>query len=171
MKKVEVLKEELSKRLPGVAVTLDSPKDPSGSYWLDGRFQGNAVVVEWRPSMGFGVSSVPSEGYGEGPDEFYDDWSSALERIIRVLRDGERTHPPDEIVLRRLRESRRISQEELAALLGVRQATVSKMERQADMNVSTLRKLIEALGGTLELNVRFPEHTVRIALGQPGDSS
>jgi len=37
------------------------------------------------------------------------------------------------------------------------------MERRTDMNISSLRKLIEALGGELELLARFPEYTVKIS--------
>lgn len=64
--------------------------------------------------------------------------------------------------LAELREARRLTQEELAGLLGNRQAAVSKVERRADMYVSTLRRYIEALGGELEIVARFPEGEVRI---------
>ena len=44
----------------------------------------------------------------------------------------------------------------MARTLGVKQAAVSKLERRTDMYVSTLRGLIEAMGGTLEIVARFP---------------
>lgn len=67
-----------------------------------------------------------------------------------------------EMPLAELREARRLTQEELAGMLGNRQAAVSKVERRADMYVSTLRRYIEALGGKLEIVARFPEGEVRI---------
>ena len=70
----------------------------------------------------------------------------------------------EEATLRQLREARERSQEELARALGVKQAAVSKLERRTDMYVSTLRGLIEAMGGTLEIVARFPGHLpVRIS--------
>jgi hypothetical protein len=39
---------------------------------------------------------------------------------------------------------------------------VSRLEQQADMYVSTLRRYLEALGGTLEIVAHFPDRDVRI---------
>ena len=39
---------------------------------------------------------------------------------------------------------------------------MSKMERRADMYVSTLRNYIEAMGGELEIIASFPQGKVRI---------
>jgi transcriptional regulator with XRE-family HTH domain len=61
-----------------------------------------------------------------------------------------------------LRAARQLTQENLATVLGVKQASISKMERRADMYVSTLAKFIEAMGGTLEIRAHFPEGSVRI---------
>jgi transcriptional regulator len=63
----------------------------------------------------------------------------------------------EELSLIELRKARKRSQVELAKRLGVQQAAVSKLERRADMYVSTLRSLIEAMGGSLEITARFPD--------------
>jgi len=62
-----------------------------------------------------------------------------------------------QMVLSELRQAKQITQAELAARLDVDQAAVSKLERRADMHLSTLTNLIEALGGKLELRVEFPD--------------
>lgn len=67
-----------------------------------------------------------------------------------------------EMPLDELRAARQLTQENLATVLGVKQASISKMERRADMYVSTLAKFIEAMGGTLEIRAHFPEGSVRI---------
>lgn len=67
-----------------------------------------------------------------------------------------------ELPLQALRQARRLTQEALARTLGSRQALVSKLERRADMYVSSLRTYIEALGGELEIVARFPDGAVRI---------
>jgi transcriptional regulator with XRE-family HTH domain len=68
----------------------------------------------------------------------------------------------EEATLRQLREARARSQEEVAKKLHIKQAAVSKLERRADMYLSTLRSFIEAMGGTLEIIARFPDQAVRI---------
>ena len=72
------------------------------------------------------------------------------DRAARVDRYEEEAL--QQIVAHQLAELRRelgIDQTELALRLGMTQAGVSKLERSADPKLSTLRKLIEALGGTL----------------------
>jgi len=65
-------------------------------------------------------------------------------------------------LLKALRQDRNFSQAQLAELMGIRQASVSKIENQDDMRLSTLRKYVEALGGELEIRVRFQEQDVRL---------
>jgi transcriptional regulator with XRE-family HTH domain len=67
-----------------------------------------------------------------------------------------------EMPLDELRTARQLTQVHLAELLGMKQASISKMERRADMYVSTLAKFIEAMGGTLEIRACFPDGSVRI---------
>ncbi len=68
----------------------------------------------------------------------------------------------DELPLRELRQARQLTQEALARALRSQQALVSKLERRADMYVSSLRSYIEAMGGELEIIARFPDGAVRI---------
>lgn len=64
--------------------------------------------------------------------------------------------------LAELRRAREFSQTTLAEALDATQPEVSKIERRADLYVSTLRKYIEAMGGELEIVARFPDGDVRI---------
>ncbi len=68
----------------------------------------------------------------------------------------------EEATLRQLRQARERSQEAVAKKLHIKQAAVSKLERRADMYLSTLRNYIEAMGGELEIVARFPDQSVRI---------
>jgi Helix-turn-helix domain len=58
--------------------------------------------------------------------------------------------------LKALRHLAARSQEQIAQSLGVKQPAVLKMERQTDLYLSTLRRFVEAAGGTLELRVELP---------------
>jgi DNA-binding XRE family transcriptional regulator len=58
--------------------------------------------------------------------------------------------------LKALRQLAERSQVEIAEALGVKQPSVHKIERQADLYLSTLRRYVEAAGGKLELRVELP---------------
>ena len=64
--------------------------------------------------------------------------------------------------LAELRQARKLSQEQLADELDVRQPAIAKIEKKTDMYISTLRRFITAMGGQLEIRAHFPEGDVRI---------
>jgi transcriptional regulator with XRE-family HTH domain len=67
-----------------------------------------------------------------------------------------------EMALDELREARKLTQEQLAELFHVGQPAIAKMEKRADMYISTLRGVIKAMGGDLEIRAVFPDGNVRI---------
>lgn len=64
--------------------------------------------------------------------------------------------------LQELRKAREVTQVELAKLMNVEQAAVSKLERREDMYVSTLRQYVAALGGELKLIASFPDVDIQV---------
>jgi len=64
-----------------------------------------------------------------------------------------------EMALPELRRAFDVSQEDLAKLLKVTQASVSKVETRSDLHLSTLVAYIEALGGEVEILAHFPKRT------------
>lgn len=62
----------------------------------------------------------------------------------------------EEMTLQELREALHIQQGELGEMLGIKQAAVSRMERRNDLLLSSLRKVVEAMGGELIVTARFP---------------
>jgi len=81
----------------------------------------------------------------------------------RALNEAAAAKMIDEIALDELREARDLTQEQLARLLHVSQAAVSKMERRADMYITTLQGVIKAMGGRLEIRAVFRNGVVRIS--------
>ncbi len=60
--------------------------------------------------------------------------------------------------LKELRKLSELSQAKLADLLNISQPAISKIEKQTDMYLSTLRNYVEAIGGELEIVIRLPKH-------------
>jgi Helix-turn-helix domain len=74
-----------------------------------------------------------------------------IDRRFRELRDEVES-------LQQLRQAAGRAQVDIAAALRIKQPSVSKIEKQTDLYLSTLRGYVEALGGKLELVVRLPAH-------------
>jgi len=72
----------------------------------------------------------------------------------------------EEMTLRDLRSVQHLTQERVAEILGVEQDSVSRMERRADMLLSTMSSYVEAMGGRLRLVAEFPNrrpYTVKLS--------
>jgi hypothetical protein len=95
-------------------------------------------------------------------DEFMKDFTPR-ERAKVEARTAELIE--EELTLRDLRQARHLTQERMAVLMGVEQENVSRLERRADLLLSTLSSYVAAMGGRLRLIAEFPNrHPVAIAL-------
>ncbi|HEV2999564.1 MAG TPA: helix-turn-helix domain-containing protein [Solirubrobacteraceae bacterium] len=69
------------------------------------------------------------------------------------------------------RDARRVTQSGLAARMGVSQPNVSRIEREADIRLSTLHRYVEALGGRLQIAAVFEDGTTASLLDEQPDAS
>jgi transcriptional regulator with XRE-family HTH domain len=165
VKPIELLRKYIKTTHPQAAVTLTPPLNQEGVWSIDLACGDKQLAIEWSLATGFGVSSLSDQSYGERPDETFKSLEDAQRRITELLTSNERTTPPLGVLLSRLRELRGYTQEELASRLGVRQATVSGMERRDDIQFSTLRRVIKALSGSLEIFAVFLDARYRLGPG------
>ena len=71
--------------------------------------------------------------------------------------------------LRGLRERAGLTQQQVAAVMGVAQPDLSRLERRADAKLSTLRAYAEATGARLRLMAELGRDQVEVRLGaDPG---
>ncbi len=82
--------------------------------------------------------------------------------VRRARIDARKAVLREEMTLHELRQALGASQEALAEQLEVLQPAIAKLERRADIRISSLRKLIEAMGGSLEIKACFPQGDVTI---------
>jgi transcriptional regulator with XRE-family HTH domain len=76
--------------------------------------------------------------------------------------------------LRTLRELHGVSQVDIASRLGIQQGNISKLERRSKVQLGTVVKLVAALGGSIQIQAKFPDAEFPLDLGalaQPHPSS
>ena len=61
------------------------------------------------------------------------------------------------MTLRELRQAQKLTQTRMAKTLGISQDSISRLEKRSDLLLSTLRKTIEVMGGSLILLAQFPD--------------
>lgn len=81
-------------------------------------------------------------------------------RIAEIEREAEQELIEGD--LRALREIAGKTQADVAKLIEKTQSELSRMERRSDHRISTLRKLVEALGGELEVIAHVGSKRVRL---------
>ena len=67
-----------------------------------------------------------------------------------------------EMQLSDLRKARTFTQVEMAKVMNIEQAAISKIEHRDDMYISTLSGYVKALGGELKLVASFPDADIVI---------
>jgi len=156
---IAAIEQKIRKRFPSAAIAVDAPSRPNGLWFIDVNHQGHAISLQWQEGRGFGMTTNPGRGaYGEKAHEVFVDDAGAFKRTVSLLLGHVNTSPPECVRLRELRSLRGISQVELAEALDVQQAAISKIEgRKDNILLSTLRSVVAAMGGELQLTARFPD--------------
>lgn len=92
----------------------------------------------------------------------FDNLLQKMSPARRVRVDKKVTLLKKEMALFELRQALDMTQTELAGELKMKQAAISKFEKQSDIYISTLRKILAGMGGELVISARFSEGEVRI---------
>lgn len=85
-------------------------------------------------------------------------WDEGVAERVRAIEDA--------LTLAELRQTRNVTQVQLAEKLGITQGNVSRLEGRSDIYLSTLRSYVEALGGHLEIAAVFPDESVAVTVGE-----
>jgi DNA-binding XRE family transcriptional regulator len=102
---------------------------------------------------------------------------TTVDEIIRGLSPARRKRVEaraadliaEEMTLRELRKARKLTQVRMAKKLGITQDSVSRLEQRSDLLLSTLRKTVEAMGGSLSLVAEFPDRAPVLLSGISDD--
>ena len=160
MNQIQIVQLKLQAALPGAILTLDRPKQGTGVWFLDVEFHDRSISIQWRPKLGFGITTADSSrAYGEGPDEAHPDADTTIMRSIQLLR-GEAIQDiavaGESLTITQVRERLLISQKDIASRLSMSQAAISQLENNlARSQIDTLQKLVSAIGAKLEIRIVF----------------
>jgi DNA-binding XRE family transcriptional regulator len=94
--------------------------------------------------------------------KFNDLFNSMTEESKKRVQDRV-NHTIEDILLSEMRKISGMTQSEVAGKMGVTQSALSQLEKQEDMQISTLGKLVKALGGHIEIIAHLPSKDLRIA--------
>ena len=83
----------------------------------------------------------------------FNDLAARLPAEVRERADRRARAMQAEMLLSEIRKHQEMTQAEVAAALGIRQPSLSRMEAADDMQLSTLRRLVQALGLRLDVAV------------------
>jgi hypothetical protein len=68
-----------------------------------------------------------------------------------------------ELLMGEMRQAAGQGQRQVAKLIGMNQPGLARIEKQSDIQVSALQKIVEALGGELEIVAKFSKGTIKIS--------
>lgn len=84
-------------------------------------------------------------------------------REARIKKETARMEA-EMLALRELRQSLGITQKELADAMDANQSDISLLEQRSDYKISTVRRVVKALGGELEIVAKFNGKNVRLSV-------
>ncbi len=68
---------------------IESPDNPSGSWWIHAWSKEKFVEIEWRPNLGFGISLILNGDFESamfgGPDNVFPDLDAAQNYVTQLL--------------------------------------------------------------------------------------
>jgi hypothetical protein len=162
----------LQTEIPDVKVEIDPPGLPEGEWWLDLSRGGFETTVAWRPAFGFGIFTSEPE-YGDRPDEIYRNADKAARRICQLEAKRRLGSEGSKMWLKDLRSIIGEAQVVVAERLHIKQAAVSRLESRSDLLLSSLVSYVEAIGGHVEMRVRFDdfETGIEIPPGKVGEAA
>jgi hypothetical protein len=133
---------DLSGDLTGALAALRDPEVWAGAHLQRG-------VVTWNDDLDLAPEFLYARAHGLEPPKTQQE--VAANRMA--------------VTLRELRKLAGKSQVEAAEAMGVTQAEVSRLEARTDTKLSTIERYVEALGGEVEVIVRFGDRSMRLHLG------
>ena len=148
---------------------IDPPANPDGEWWVDVVIEGFSTNVAWRKGQGFGLFTTDDGGYGTGPDEIFREPALASKRLLQMAAASRQPGRGGQLRLKDVRNLMAKAQVAVAKHLHTDQAVISRLERQNDALLSTVRDYVEALGGSVMISIKFDDFVAPLEIAAPGN--
>lgn len=150
-------------------IEFDQPIAKSG-LWCASVIGDDGYLLEigWQKNRGFALSADYDSTFGEGFDEIIDDPHTVLPRVLGLLEKRECTNGDAPLTIAQLRKLLGVLQQEQATKLGMTKGGLAQLEKAGAlerMQVGTVEKLINSLGGVLVLTAKLPNGELRKLVG------
>ena len=166
---VEIFREKAMAIAPDARVSIDLADSAEGSHWMSVAFARHAIELEFRCENSICFYLNEESNYGERPDEVYRSVNLALHRFAQIYGRSKADLTFNGINAVELRKLQLASQKSVAEKMHVSQASISQFESRMlhkdAFKISTLKEYVESLGGTIEVNLIFPQFRGSLEFG------
>jgi len=144
---------------------VDPPDDRAGGvWWIDIKCDdGFLTPMSWTQGVGFGAFT-DEPLYGGRPDNLFQQADMAARWVFIQHGQWKTSGSVAALWLSHLRALTGTPQTQLAAALNRNQPAISKLETRGDVKLSSLVAYVTALGGRVDLRVRFDDWEAAIGL-------
>ena len=167
---IEEFKHRILAADPTAKFEIDVPASVEGTWWIDTDAAGGSAIACWSRERGFGLYTDNEDDYGTRPNELHRSAEIASARLLQIAKAFSSEQQAG-LTLASLRQLTGINQTEFAKRLGVEQPAVSKLESRSNVEVDTLRRAVEALGGQLVMSVRMPQFEAEFSLHESAEGA
>ena len=152
---IEEFKSSILSADPTAKFEIDVPAAANGTWWIDTEVVDGSAIICWSRERDFGLYTGNEDDFGTRPNELHRSAQTAAARILQIINHLSAGRVAG-LNLADLRQLTGLNQTEFAKRLGVEQPAVSRLENRSNVEVDTLRRAVEALGGQLVMTVRLP---------------
>src|SRR3954469_15982420 len=96
MDQIERIISSVQNAVRGARFRIDRTENARGPVWIDVVLDNQAVCIDWRQGMSLGLTSLPTESYGEAADEVYESVDELARRVKALFETRTRTASPRE---------------------------------------------------------------------------
>jgi hypothetical protein len=154
LRRLETLIQELSE----FRLQIDEPLHASGEWTASiNNDESYMLEIQWKRHLGFGLVAGHNLEFGSGVDEVYGSADATLDRVETLLR-GKASTVSAPVSLADLRRLEGVLQKEAADRCHMTKSGLNQLEAVPSitaLQIATLKKVIESLGGELVMKARF----------------
>src|SRR5712692_3846957 len=139
------------------AIALPFRRFSSGSQAEHHTSKSLLIILNSNPRTSWRCTLIPPNLANYNMARNYKELQARMDPASRADNNRLVRAELERMALEELRSAKQLTQADMAEMLDVPQSSISRIERRADMYLSTLRNYIHAVGGELRIQAVFPD--------------